>query len=90
MLAKAFEKMDDSGRGERMSENLCVCCGASIPEGIQVCPRCQKGRDEYGARAIMKDGTDRFEHGSYQYITKWANEMVNQGEVHEVRFWRAY
>lgn len=23
------------------SENRCVCCGAIIPEGRQVCPRCE-------------------------------------------------
>jgi predicted nucleic acid-binding Zn ribbon protein len=22
--------------------NTCVCCGAPIPEGTQVCPRCSK------------------------------------------------
>ena len=25
-----------------MSANLCVCCGAIIPEGRQVCPICEK------------------------------------------------
>ena len=25
-----------------MSENRCVCCGAIIPEGSQVCVNCQK------------------------------------------------
>ena len=25
-----------------MSENRCVCCGAVIPEGTQVCPHCMK------------------------------------------------
>ena len=73
-----------------MSENRCVCCNEIIPEGIQVCPRCQKGRDEYGARAIMKDGTDRYKHGSYDAIVKWSNEMVNNKDVNEVRFWRAF
>ena len=23
-------------------ENRCVCCGAIIPEGRQVCPKCEK------------------------------------------------
>lgn len=23
-------------------ENTCVCCGAVIPEGRQVCPRCER------------------------------------------------
>ena len=25
-----------------MAENRCVCCGDLIPEGVQVCPRCEK------------------------------------------------
>ena len=25
-----------------MAENRCVCCGAVIPEGTQVCPKCTK------------------------------------------------
>ena len=73
-----------------MSENRCVCCDAIIPEGIQVCARCQKGRDEYGARAIMKDGSDIYNHGSYENIVKWSNGMVNRDDVIEVRFWRAF
>ena len=28
-----------------MSANLCVCCGAIIPEGRQVCPICERGRE---------------------------------------------
>ena len=26
-----------------MNENRCVCCGAIIPEGRQVCPTCEEG-----------------------------------------------
>ena len=26
-------------------ENYCVVCGKIIPEGVQVCPACLKGRD---------------------------------------------
>ena len=28
-----------------MSENTCICCGEPIPEGMQVCPKCEKGGD---------------------------------------------
>ena len=28
--------------GIAMSENRCVCCGDLIPEGVQVCPKCEK------------------------------------------------
>ena len=24
------------------NENTCVCCGAIIPEGRQVCPQCER------------------------------------------------
>jgi hypothetical protein len=23
----------------------CVCCGAPVPEGRQICPNCERGRD---------------------------------------------
>lgn len=25
------------------TENRCVCCGAIIPEGRQICPKCEAG-----------------------------------------------
>jgi len=28
-----------------MNENTCVCCGAQIPEGRQICPKCEKEDD---------------------------------------------
>ena len=31
-------------------ENRCVCCGAIIPEGRQVCPKCEK---EGGCGAVV-------------------------------------
>lgn len=34
--------------------NTCVCCGAPIPEGRQVCPQCE---DSVEPDAILKDGT---------------------------------
>lgn len=30
-----------------MKDNTCICCGAIIPEGRQVCPECEeKDNDE--------------------------------------------
>lgn len=29
-----------------MAENKCVCCGAIIPEGRQVCVNCEKAQDK--------------------------------------------
>jgi len=28
-----------------MNENCCVICGAIIPEGRQVCPNCEAGKE---------------------------------------------
>lgn len=25
--------------------NTCICCGAEIPEGTQICPNCEKGEN---------------------------------------------
>lgn len=35
--------------------NTCVCCGAIIPEGRQVCPNCETWSD--APDAILADGT---------------------------------
>lgn len=35
--------MIDGHIDEIINENTCVCCGASIPEGLMVCPMCEKG-----------------------------------------------
>lgn len=29
-----------------MQENRCICCGAIIPEGTQVCPECRHKQEE--------------------------------------------
>ena len=36
-------------------ENRCVCCGAIIPEGRQVCPKCEK---EGGCGAVVGNPAD--------------------------------
>lgn len=30
----------------REPDNLCVCCGAQIPEGTQICSQCNKNTNE--------------------------------------------
>lgn len=29
-----------------MQENRCICCGAVIPEGMQVCPECREEQEK--------------------------------------------
>ena len=36
--------------------NTCVCCGAPIPEGRQVCPNCENG-STVKPDVILEDGT---------------------------------
>lgn len=36
-----------------MSDNKCVCCGSSIPEGSQVCPNCI--RKTLGVETVDKE-----------------------------------
>lgn len=33
-------------------DNICVSCGAIIPEGRQICPKCEK--EEFAIRPIKK------------------------------------
>lgn len=41
----------------RAAEDRCVCCGALIPEGRQVCPTCERGA------CMHMWGFDRLEGG---------------------------
>lgn len=52
-----------------MSENRCICCGAQIPEGSQVCPICQREYMKYDGQ-VTKDRKRRM---IVQYIM---NEWV--------------
>ena len=41
-----------------MQENRCICCGAVIPEGMQVCPECREEQEreapEYDEKAVQE------------------------------------
>lgn len=45
-----------------MRENRCICCGAVIPEGMQVCPECRVEQEseapEYSFIVIQKEGQE--------------------------------
>lgn len=53
-----------------MSDNLCVACGVTIPEGLQVCPNCIAGykydekRNKAEDKVVMK--WERLSNGDYQ------------------------
>lgn len=35
-----------------MQENRCICCGAVIPEGMQVCPECREEQEKKNAGPV--------------------------------------
>lgn len=72
-----------------MDENLCVCCGAVIPEGRQICSRCEniarvKG-DWYSGEVIMKDGTKRYSSGTMSDVFAWAQSLLGSKHANEFR-----
>lgn len=44
-VQEAIRGIIDRNRTQSISRNtdVCVCCGAEIPEGRQVCPACENG-----------------------------------------------
>ena len=67
-------------------ENRCVCCGAIIPEGRQVCPKCEwfiKGCEE------MRNGkqkTRKMDELDARIILALADNRMNESEVARVVF----
>jgi hypothetical protein len=47
-VQEAIRGIIDRNRSQSVSRNtdVCVCCGAEIPEGRQVCPVCENGEDK--------------------------------------------
>ena len=46
-----------------MSDNICVSCGATIPEGLQVCPTCIN-REKIVVQGVMK--WEKLANGDWQ------------------------
>lgn len=69
-----------------MSEERCVCCGDIVPEGFQVCRRCEAKAQMtggfYEATAKMDDGTQKEKRGIFADMVRWI-ECLKEG--HEVR-----
>ena len=38
-----------------MNDNTCICCGEPIPEGRQVCPKCEKDGERMNNIEIIKN-----------------------------------
>lgn len=48
-----------------MAEDRCICCGAVIPEGRQVCPKCESMTVEEALKEIVENG---IELGAGDYV----------------------
>lgn len=66
-------------------ENRCVCCGEIIPEGMQVCSKCEQGTEnkEYGiTREIIenlhlkkKDFEECLSNEETKLVREWNNAV---------------
>ena len=73
-----------------MSENRCICCGAVIPEGLQVCPSCEQSPANGPYEAVI---TDRYNFGyrcvgPMAEVSKWAEAILQTGVSGEVKIRR--
>ena len=61
-----------------MDENLCVCCGAQIPEGWQVCKQCANKKKEIFVAYVYKHGLELGSmEGTYMECAEWADSMFD-------------
>ena len=72
-----------------MDEEKCVSCGATIPEGQQVCNECRMKALDYGfyvGYAMINNLT--FTHsGTLAEMVKWMEEQMMQG-ANEMKMWK--
>lgn len=66
-----------------MDENLCVCCGAVIPEGRQICPACaEKCLGEAFKKGKMISSCE----GTFDEVAAWADRT----DADEINIRRKY
>ena len=72
-----------------MNDNRCVCCGETIPEGRQICSRCEDivkvTGDVYLADATMKDGTHWPHIGNMKDIIAWGQGLLESKQAKAFR-----
>ena len=70
-----------------MNENHCVCCGAVIPEGRQVCKQCEKKYEiRWGDSIIQAVYRKGFKDGQYDLIQTLIEryEMPEDSKLKEI------
>ena len=59
-----------------MKENRCIVCNEIIPEGLQVCPNCNKERE---VKQMQEKGVRRTENGVF--CEKCGNDLAREGSA---------
>lgn len=49
-----YENEEERKECTFMNDNTCVCCGEQIPEGRQICPKCEKD-DDAGMKLVFDE-----------------------------------
>ena len=75
-----------------MSESRCICCGEIVPEGRQVCSRCEKRVAKSNPQCVASI-TDRYgvEYnytGPMEEAVLWGEAMMQTGFADEVKIRR--
>lgn len=62
-------------------ENRCVCCGEIIPEGRQVCPRCESQGNVVAVRPAFSfyDQVESYDNCTVQVLTNTKTGDVSVG-----------
>lgn len=61
-----------------MNNNTCVCCGAIIPEGRQVCPNCESGKynsDEFFSAERKRTNGERIRAMTDEELANFIEEL---------------
>ena len=72
-----------------MGEERCVCCGAPIPEGIQVCRDCQLKSLDYGFYIGYAE-IEKLRYpasGTMKEMIQWAEEQLVKG-AETIQMWK--
>ena len=72
-----------------MASETCVCCGAEIPEGRQICSECARQRLEYGHFEGIStiDGVRHTHGGTMREMVDWCEEQLMMGS-RDIDIWR--
>lgn len=75
-----------------MSESRCICCGEIVPEGRQVCFRCEKrvakSNPQYVASITDRYGAEYNYTGLMEEVVRWGEAMMQTSLTDEVRIRR--